>query len=194
MIAFYHPIAWDDRLRHINIDVNHHKSILLSQFSSLIPTYKTEGFNNAIINSKAKKYLILTFNKNDECSDLLLELNNKLYNCEYSLDNIDYNLKNLPIEKSFLNSVTKVISNLTGKDYIELKKLKIFDNIKFVKEKSYIGTIYPDWVIRNDYYSEFGCFLEYSPFPTCQQGAEPRPWGGKGGDKSPPRDWEAKYL
>ena len=30
-----------------------------TQFSSLIPTYKTEGFNNAIINSKAKKYLIL---------------------------------------------------------------------------------------------------------------------------------------
>lgn len=111
--------------------------------------------------TRAKKNLILTLNKNDECSDLLLELNSKLYNCEYSLDNIDYNLKNLPIEKSFLNSVTKVISNLTGKDYIELKKLKIFDNIKFVKEKCYIGIIYPDWVIRNDYYSEFGCFLDY---------------------------------
>jgi len=111
--------------------------------------------------TRAKKHLILTFNKNDECSDLLLELNNKLYNCEYSLDNIDYNLKNLPIEKSFLNSVTKVISNLSGKDYIELKKLKIFDNIKFVKEKCYVSTIYPDWVIRNDYYSEFGCFLDY---------------------------------
>ena len=51
--------------------------------------------------TRAKKHLILTFNKNDECSDLLLELNSKLYNCEYSLDNIDYNLKNLPIEKSF---------------------------------------------------------------------------------------------
>ena len=27
--------------------------------------------------------------------------------------------------------------------------------------------------------------------PTCQQVPEPRPWGGvRGGDKSPPRDWE----
>lgn len=113
--------------------------------------------------TRAKNELIITLNKNDECSELLLELSENLFDCECKLDEIEYNLKNLPSagDKAFENSVTKIISNLSGKDYIELKMLKIFDNIKFVREKCYVSNIYPDWVIRNDYYAEFGCFIDY---------------------------------
>ena len=111
--------------------------------------------------TRAKSNLIISFNKNDECSSLLKELPENIFIKDFKFEEINYLSKNLYVEKDILNSVTKLISNLNGEDYIKLKKMDIFKDIKFVEKKIYDSYEYPDWVIKEDYYAEFGCFVDY---------------------------------
>ena len=39
--------------------------------------------------------------------------------------------------------------------------LEIFKDIKFTEKKVYDSYEHPDWVIKEDYYAEFGCFVDY---------------------------------
>ena len=111
--------------------------------------------------TRAKHNLIISLNKKDECSSLLKEIPENLFDKEFAFDEINYSINDLPLEKQIDNSVTKLISNLNGEDYINLKKLDIFKDIKFTEKKVYDSYEHPDWVIKEDYYAEFGCFVDY---------------------------------
>jgi hypothetical protein len=111
--------------------------------------------------TRAKNNLIITLNKKDECSSLLLEINEEIFTKDFNFNDVIYNINELPKEKQIDNSVTKIISNLNGEDYIKLKELDIFENIKFTEKKVYDSYEHPEWVIKEDYYAEFGCFVDY---------------------------------
>jgi len=111
--------------------------------------------------TRAKHNLIISLNKKDECSSLLKEIPEDLFDKEFIFNEINYSINDLPLEKQVDNSVTKLISKLNGEDYINLKKLDIFKDIKFTEKKVYDSYQHPDWVIKEDYYAEFGCFVDY---------------------------------
>ena len=111
--------------------------------------------------TRAKHNLIISLNKKDECSSLLKEIPEDLFEKEFIFNEINYSINDLPLEKQVDNSVTKIISKLNGEDYINLKKLDIFKDIKFTEKKVYDSYQHPDWVIKEDYYAEFGCFVDY---------------------------------
>lgn len=96
-----------------------------TQFSSLIPTYKTEGFNDAVFNSKASKYLLL--------------------NCNYDNDIINYNGDEL-LDKinSYLNltNINIVISNNMNQNLIpRSRKYKYIEIIKLIKNNKHDGNV-----------------------------------------------------
>ena len=111
--------------------------------------------------TRAKHNLIISLNKKDECSSLLKEISEDLFEKEFIFNEINYSINDLPLEKQVDNSVTRLISNLNGEDYINLKKLDIFKDIKFTEKKVYDSYNHPDWVVKEDYYAEFGCFVDY---------------------------------
>ena len=111
--------------------------------------------------TRAKYNLIITLNKKDACSSLLLELSENLFMKDFLLSKTVYNTNYLPQDKQIDNSVTKLISRLTGEDYVKLKALDIFDAIKFNEKKIYESYQHPEWVVKEDYYAEFGCFIDY---------------------------------
>ena len=111
--------------------------------------------------TRAKTNLIMTFNENDNCSDLLIELNDKFFKKEFNFYDLTSNIPSmLPINNK-IHTVTNLINNLSGQDYIELKQLNILKNIKYEKDKLYTKYQYPTWVKDNDYYSDFGSFIDY---------------------------------
>jgi len=82
-----------------------------TQFSSLIPTYKTIGFNEAVLNSKAKKYLLL--------------------NCDYDNDIINYNGDEL-LDK--INSYLDLSNiNIVISDDINEKLIPTTTNYQYMK-------------------------------------------------------------
>ena len=111
--------------------------------------------------TRAKNNLTITFNKKDICSSLLLELSQDLFSKDFLFDELENEANKLPVDKQIDNSVTKIISRLNGDNYIKLKELNIFDGIKFTEKKLYDSYNHPEWVIKEDYYSEFGCFIDY---------------------------------
>ena len=111
--------------------------------------------------TRAKHNLIISLNKKDECSSLLKEIPEHLFEKEFIFNDINYSINDLPLEKQVDNSVTRLISNLNGEDYINLKKLDIFKDIKFTEKKVYDSYNHPEWVVKQDYYAEFGCFVDY---------------------------------
>ena len=111
--------------------------------------------------TRAKYNLTITLNKNDSCSNLLLELSENLFIKDFTFNELN-NIKNsLPVEKQADNSVTKILGRLNGENFKELKELNIFEGIKFTDSKIYDPYVYPDWVIKEDYFAEFGCFIDY---------------------------------
>jgi len=111
--------------------------------------------------TRAKNNLIITLNKKDACSSLLLELSEDLFQKDFSFSELVNEISNLPMDKQIDNSVTKIISRLNGENYIKLKEMNIFDGIKFTEKKVYESYIHPEWVVKEDYYSDFGCFIDY---------------------------------
>ena len=116
--------------------------------------------------TRCQNDLILTFNKNGKPSQFLTELNPDLFNqtgeCVYiqeseNISNAQYNfeLPNIDI------SVTSLIKRLNGEDYIKLKEKKIIDSFEFNTKKVYESFIYPDFVKKHDFYTDFGCFVDY---------------------------------
>ena len=65
------------------------------------------------------------------------------------------------MDKQIDCSVTKLIGNLSGDDYIKLKKLNIFEGINFTEKDVYESYQYPEWIKKEDYYSDFGAFIDY---------------------------------
>ena len=111
--------------------------------------------------TRSKQNLIISFNRSDECSSLLLELNEDLFDKDFNFDDLKYNKNELPHEKKLERTVTKIISSLNGENYIKLKELDIFKDIKFSVKSIYEIYEFPAWVKKNDYYSQFGCFVDY---------------------------------
>jgi len=111
--------------------------------------------------TRAKSNLIITLNKKDACSSLLLELPEDLFTKDFSFNELVSDDNILPTDKQIDNSVTKIISRLNGENYIKLKELNIFEGIKFSEKKIYDSYKHPDWVVKEDYFSEFGCFVDY---------------------------------
>ena len=111
--------------------------------------------------TRAKMFLIMTFNKSDKVSSLLEELNEELLNKDFKFSDICLKPNELPFEKKVDCSVTKLIDNLDGNNYIELKKKYIFEGINFIEKNVYNPYQYPDWVKGNDFYSNFGIFIDY---------------------------------
>tara|TARA_B100000902_G_C27313385_1_gene919779 strand:+ start:19 stop:1431 length:1413 start_codon:yes stop_codon:yes gene_type:complete len=111
--------------------------------------------------TRAKSNLTITFNKKDICSSLLLELSEDLFSKDFLFDELENEANKLPVDKQIDNSVTKIISRLNGDNYIKLKELNIFDGIKFTEKKLYDSYNHSEWVVKEDYYSEFGCFIDY---------------------------------
>ena len=111
--------------------------------------------------TRAKEYLIITFNKADKVSSLLEELSEDLFKKDFNLMDIIYNNEQMPMEKQIECSVTKLISKLSGDDYIRLKKLDVFKEIDFKEEHIYDSYKYPDWIKKEDYYADFGIFVDY---------------------------------
>lgn len=111
--------------------------------------------------TRCKYNMVLTFNKNNKCSNLILELSQKLFYKDFNFNDIIYNINDLPQELKIDNSVTKIISRLNGEDYIKLKKLNIFNNVNFTTKKIYNKYNYPFFIEKENYYSEFGCFIDY---------------------------------
>jgi hypothetical protein len=111
--------------------------------------------------TRAKYNLVITLNKNDSVSNLLLELSENLFIKDFTFNELSSIQNSLPNEKQAENSVTKILGRLNGQNFKELKELNIFEGIKFTENKLYEPYIYPDWVIKEDYYAEFGCFIDY---------------------------------
>jgi len=111
--------------------------------------------------TRAKNNLTITFNKKDVCSSLLVELSEELFLKDFIFHELGNQANKLPIDKQIDNSVTKIIKRLNGDNYLKLKQLNIFDGIKFTEKKLYDSYNHPEWVIKQDYYSEFGCFIDY---------------------------------
>ena len=109
-----------------------------TQFSSLIPTYKTNGFNEAISNSRAKKYLIL--------------------NCFYDNDIVNYNGDQL-LDKinNYLDlSGTTIVTSNNGHDNLlpTVSKYQYMKIINLIKDGKHNGVIL--WKkIFIDYFKEF---------------------------------------
>ena len=109
-----------------------------TQFSSLIPTYKTIGFNKAISDSKATKYLLL--------------------NCDYDNDIINYNGNEL-IDKinSYLDlsNIKIVISDDINKKLIPTtKKYQYMKIVKLIENNKHNGVVL--WKnIFIDYFNQY---------------------------------------
>ena len=111
--------------------------------------------------TRCKKNLVITFNESDKCSRLLTELDEDLFKKDFvykDLINIERPLEQI---KEKEQTVTGIINKLTGDDYIKLKKLNIFKDINFKENRLYKPYNYPIWVIENDYFSDFGSFIDY---------------------------------
>jgi len=111
--------------------------------------------------TRAKTDIIITFNEKDNCSSLLTELDDDLFKKDFKFLQLLSNVNpSLPVNTK-INTVTNMINNLSGQDYINLKKLNILKNIVYDKEFVYTKYQYPVWIKDNDYYSDFGCFIDY---------------------------------
>jgi len=111
--------------------------------------------------TRAKTELVITFNENDNCSDLLTELNDDLFIKDFHFAQLSSNIIPINLVNNKINTVTNMISSLSGQDYINLKNLNILKNIKYEKDIIYQKYQYPTWVKDNDYYSDFGSFIDY---------------------------------
>ena len=101
------------------------------------------------------------FNEKDNCSSLLTELEDDLFKKDFKFLQLLSNvIPSLPVNTK-INTVTNMINNLSGQDYINLKKLNILKNIVYDKEFVYTKYQYPVWIKDNDYFSDFGCFIDY---------------------------------
>lgn len=61
---------------------------------------------------------------------------------------------------SLEKSVTKLIDNLDGDDYIKLKEANIIPSFELIKQKLYVGYNYNPLIIKEDLYSDFGTFVD----------------------------------
>lgn len=111
--------------------------------------------------TRAKTELIMTFNDNDNCSDLILELSDELFLKDFNFLQLSSNIIPTNPVNNKINTVTNMIKSLSGQDYINLKNLNILKNIKYDKDVIYTNYQYPTWVKENDYYSDFGSFIDY---------------------------------
>ena len=111
--------------------------------------------------TRAKYHLHISFNKGDKISSLLEEVNEDLFNKDFEINSLVFNNEKLPLDKQIDCSVTKLIGNLNGDDYIKLKKLNIFEGINFTEKDVYEPYQYPEWIKKEDYYSDFGAFVDY---------------------------------
>jgi hypothetical protein len=111
--------------------------------------------------TRAKTELIMTFNDNDNCSDLILELSDELFLKDFNFLQLSSNIIPTNPVNNKINTVTNMIKSLSGQDYINLKNLNILKNIKYDKDIIYTNYQYPIWVKENDYYSDFGSFIDY---------------------------------
>ena len=111
--------------------------------------------------TRAKVNLIITFNDTDSCSNLLTELDEIYFNKSFNFSELSDKISTkLPVNNR-INTVTNLINNLSGQDYINLKSSNILKNIKYEKEIEYGQYEYPTWVKDNEYYSDFGSFVDY---------------------------------
>jgi hypothetical protein len=111
--------------------------------------------------TRAKTDLIITFNNNDNCSDLLTELSDELFKKDFNFLQLSSSIISIIPINNKINTVTNMINSLSGQDYINLKNLNILKNIKYDKNIIYTNYQYPTWVKDNDYYSDFGSFIDY---------------------------------
>lgn len=111
--------------------------------------------------TRAKSNLIITFNETDICSNLLTELKEEYFSKDFNFINLSLNVvQKLPTNEK-QNTVTNIINNLSGQDYIKLKELNILRNIQYKRETIYQKYEYPTWIKDNDYFSDFGSFIDY---------------------------------
>lgn len=111
--------------------------------------------------TRAKSDLLITFNENDNCSSLLSELDDNLFKKDFIFHQLSNDIvPKLPVNDK-INTVTNIINSLSGQDYINLKDSKILKNIKYEMKELYSEYKYPTWVMDNDYYSDFGSFVDY---------------------------------
>lgn len=117
-----------------------------TQFSSLIPTYKTQGFNDAFKNSKASKYLILNAEYDNDIigytGNLLLEKINKYIaiddlSCKIIISN-EMNVNLFPTsEKYNYMNISNLIKNKNHDGYV-LWKYLLLDYFNSYNNKNYI--------------------------------------------------------
>ena len=111
--------------------------------------------------TRAKSDLIMTLNENDNCSILLTELDDCLFKKEFMFQQLINNLVSKLPANDKINTVTNIINSLSGQDYINLKNSYILKNIKYERKEVYNEYFYPSWVTDNDYFSDFGSFIDY---------------------------------
>jgi hypothetical protein len=115
--------------------------------------------------TRCKNNLMITYTKNNinKLSRYIDEIPNKYFlikefakNSKNKFDKIDF------IESK---AVTQLIKYLNGDDYQYLRKEKIITNnteqINIKEQHLYEPYFYPDFVIRENYFSEFGIFIDY---------------------------------
>jgi hypothetical protein len=114
--------------------------------------------------TRCKKELIITYNKSNLVSRFLSEVNKNLFDMNFEFDEntlIDNNELYLLKDDEPNISVTGLIKKLNGNDYIHLKKICKLNDFKVNTKKVYSPYDYPDFVKKYEYYSDFGCFVDY---------------------------------
>jgi hypothetical protein len=114
--------------------------------------------------TRCKEQLVMTYNKTNLVSRFLTEVNKNLFNKNFEFDDntlTDDNDLYLLKEEGPTISVTGLIKKLNGNDYIELKKICKLNDLEINTKKVYSPYEYPDFIKKNEYYSDFGCFVDY---------------------------------
>jgi hypothetical protein len=111
--------------------------------------------------TRAKKYLHLSFYPNYNSSFVsrfISELDEQFYNFT------NYNRKYIGISEEGVRdnklSVTELIRNLDGMDYMVLRDKGILPELDFDFKKIFDSTDYEEFIKENDLYSDFGIFID----------------------------------
>lgn len=107
--------------------------------------------------TRCRKELIITHSKTNPITRFISELDDSLfdYDCLSKSTKTTNRLININ------NSVTHLIKKLNGDDYMKLKEDGIIPQLNFVATNLYEQYKYPEFVVENNMYTDFGCFIDY---------------------------------